>query len=167
MSVSLANPWWHVGAFMLLPAYALFIMSRRRLKKYGSEGHGQTGASAMFRSIWQLRWYAIVGLISFGISVVLVAGIHPLVIGVEATDTTLTLENPWPHSNVRLGWAEVSEAHVESRQFGVRGKTKFRLSVKARSSDYFSLWIGTADEVQRAQAIIRSHLTKPVPQSPA
>jgi hypothetical protein len=160
MTVSLANPWWHVGAFMLLPTYLLFFLSRERLRKCSEEIQNRGFLPALPLSLWQLRWYLAVGLLAFGISVALVVGTRQLFIGVGTEDKRLTLEYPWPRSDVHLNWGDVSKANMETRQFGAWGRHMFRLQVIAGSSVYSSPWSGGDADVRRAQDVIRAHLAK-------
>jgi hypothetical protein len=164
MTVSFANPWLHAGAIMLVPAYVLFLLARRKLKKCGNEIQSRNLAAALRFCFLQLRWHVLSAALAFAISVALVVGINRLFVGIEAGDTRLTLDYPWPRSNVHLNWEDITQANVETQQF--RFRYMFRLRVEAGSKVYWSPWNGK-EETQRALDIIQAHLGKPEKNSAA
>src|SRR5207249_1150734 len=110
------------------------------------------------------RWHAFLFVLAFCASLALVVGTHRLFCAIKASDEELKLEYPWPRSNVRLNWSDITEAKVEVHQF--RFRYMFRLSVKADSSTYLSPWAGKK-EVQQAHDAIQAHLGKPQKSFPA
>lgn len=147
----------HIGAIMLVPAYVLFLLAKRKLKKCRNEVQSRNLAEALRFPFWQLRWHLLFAVVAFAISVALVVGIHRHFVGIDAGDARLTLDYPWPRSDVRLDWRDVTQANVETQQF--RFRYMFRLKVEAASQVFWSPWTGK-EEVQRAHEIIQAHLGK-------
>src|SRR5262245_35579541 len=138
MSVAISNPWWHIGAGMLLPLYVLFLLGKRRLKTCSSELNNQESAGTCWFYFRSLRWHLVAAVVALGIVVALVVGSHRLFVGVETGETEIVLDYPWPRSDVRLRLQDISEADVECSQFGIWGRSMFRLRVRSPSAEYWS-----------------------------
>ena len=158
MTVSLANSWTHIGILMLCSAYPLFLISKGGFRRCRHEIHKRGFTAALPFCFWQFRWHPIFIVFAFGASLALVVGTHRLFDRIETGDAGLTLDYPWPRSDVHLNWEDVTASKVEVHRF--RRRTMFRLSVKAGSSVYVSPWTGQ-DETQRAYDAIQAHLGKP------
>jgi hypothetical protein len=158
MTVTLANQWWHIGAFMALPSYILFMLSERGFTQWRQAINERGFVPSLPLCLRAFRWHLLCGAIGFGISVAVVVGIHKSFVSVEAGDGELTLLYTWPRSDVRLKWIDIKDARVETRQFGVWRAGSNRLSVTSDGVDYVSLWCGAGDNVQRAYKAVKMHL---------
>ncbi len=159
-SISLADPWLHVAAVMAVPAYLLFLWSRQKLKKSACELNGRKGVAAMPFFLWQLRWPFVVGAMVLGGALALVVGLHRSFVGIEAGDNGLMLDYPWPRSNVRLSWADVSEVAMDKKEFGTWRTTRFSLRVQAGDSVFRSPWSATTQEINQALDLIQKQISE-------
>jgi len=161
MSVSFANPWWHIGAGMLLPAYVLLRLAWQKLKRCSAEPQNQERSRGLVFYFRLFRWYPVAAVLAFGVSVTLVVGLHRHFVGVETNDTEIVLDYPWPRTDVHLRLQDtLLEAGVESAQSGIWGQTKFRLKIRSGAAEYRSLWIGNSAELRRARDSIQLRLAK-------
>lgn len=158
MTVSLADPWTHIVAIMLLPTYVLLRLSKSKIKQCRHAIISRNPIGVLCFWLWQLRWHVLCGVLVFGVSLLLVVGTARLFAGIETSESGLTLDYPWPRSNVYLNWKEVTESKVETHHF--RRGYKFRLRVEAPSAVYVSPWTDKK-EVQSAHDLIQAHLRKP------
>ncbi len=161
MSFSFANPWWHIGGLMGLPAYVLLRLAWQKLKRCSAEPQKEGRSRSLAFYFRLFRWYPVAAVLAFGVSVALVVGLHRNFIGVETSDTEIVLDYPWPRTDVHLRLQDtLLEAGVESARFGIWGTTKFRLKIKSGAAEYRSLWIGDFAELRRARDSIQLRLTK-------
>lgn len=159
-SISLADPWLHVAAAMAVPAYVLFLWSKRKLKKSARELNGRKGTAALSFFLWQLRWPFVVGAVALAGALALVVGLHRSFVGIRTDDNGLTLDYPWPRPNVRLSWADVSEAAMDKKEFGTWRTTRFCLRVQAADLVFYSPWSATTQEINQALDLIQKHLSR-------
>ena len=161
MSVTISNPWWHIGAGMLLPLYVLFLLAKRRLNACSREHQNQQSTQTLLLYFRNLRWHVLVLVLAFGIVVAIVVAPHRLFVAIETTDTEVVLDYPWPRYDVHLRLEDICEANVESSRFGLWGRTMFRLRLTSPTADYCSPWSSDDTEVRRACDAIQAQLKKP------
>ena len=162
MRVVLANTWEGICIGMIISAFFLWRLSNGNLRKCWHEIRDR-GAAALPSCFWRFRWHAVFMAFAYGATLALVVGLHRLFAGIETSETGLTLDYPWPRSDVYLDWKDVTAFTVESHHFK-RGYS-FRLRVEAGSSIYISPWTGR-EETQRARDLIQAHLNKREKQNP-
>ncbi len=158
MTFSLANPLPEFVAGMLLPGCVLYFFVRRRVRDCAHELGSCSVARLPILLLRRFGWHLCAAALSICLVWTLIVGSHRLFVRVSVDSAGLLLSYPWPRSNVRLVWPEVSQAVVESRPFGIFEATRFRLRVESADSVFCSPWSASAKDLNLACDAIQSHL---------
>ena len=155
MTATLSDPVTHIlaGTFALVGLLAL-ALGKRGLRGFRDDLRARGFSGAIQSRTADLVMFALASLLILCVMWTLVVGTHKSFHAVLSDDSGLTLRYLWPRTDVRLRWADLTDAAVEKRQFRLRVMHRLRVTTVAET--FFSPWTGH-EEVLRAQVLVSTH----------
>jgi hypothetical protein len=157
MTVSIADPWQHVGAGVVSTMVLLLFVFKGTFKRCWADLRHGKNLGVLLSCGWQLRWYIVVTCIAF-VGMSLLVASHQAFVGLHMNKQNLVLDYAWPRSDISVNWTNLAQTTVEARRF--RFRYMYRLQVRTGTDVYRSAWAGPL-EVRQAKTAIETYIPRP------
>ena len=145
---------------MLLPAYVILLLAKRKLARCWHEVRTLRGGYALAFLLLQLRSYVVAGIGAFILVFSVLVWTQHGFVGITLSEDSLNLEYPWPRPNVQLSWGDVARTVVDKKSAGILRVTRFSLRVETSSAIFRSPWSANPKVLAIARDAIETHLVR-------